>query len=94
MSEHGILEGEGVRRGILEEKLEDQWMVPKEHNHDLGIVLGAQKRSRRQNIQEATLTQGSSETTEHFNPAHCLLSIYSVPGTLKAQRQCRDMVRM
>lgn len=94
MSEHGILEGESVKRGILEENLENQWMAPKEHNHALGIVLGAQKRSRRQNIQEATPTRGSSETTEHFNLAHCLLSIHSVPGTLKAQRQCRGVVRM
>lgn len=91
ISEHGILEGEGVRRGVLEERLEDQWMEPKEHNHALGIVLGAQKRSRTQNIQEATPTRGSSETTEHFNPAHCLLSIHCVPGTLKAQRHGKNV---
>ena len=38
----------------MEQKLEEHlWIVPQEHDHALGIVIGAKRRGRRQSKQEA-----------------------------------------
>lgn len=65
-------------------------MVPQEHDHDLGIAIGAKRRGRRQKIQELLTREQLDRSTFTLH----IIDGASVRGTMKAERQFRGVLRM